>query len=246
MTAKVTKVSNRLEEYRKQEAKFPGLKGAPDKVVLSSLPKDKLYVGKIIVTRGGSATLLSGEVVGWGFDRCKIVEITDTAIKLRTAWGTEFNVSAHYCMYDTTETKERQEFPLLTKFTSKEELTLEEAIQKGLTEIDDSRQSAPLVGRSQSIVVETKETKPDEPKTKLKVRRSGDAKDEFHRKLVDIFSAPKTIAGVAEDLATSYQNIRNALHRIVAISVDGKRFSLVEAKVGNKNGYQLVEINKKD
>jgi len=92
-----------------------------------------IQIDQIYATRGGTAVLSkSGKVVGWGYDRVRIIEKTNTQLVIETPWGTSCSLDTDYPLSETNAVDLRTEFKLITTYVSKQEIPFDDAVAQGI------------------------------------------------------------------------------------------------------------------
>jgi len=90
-----------------------------------------LKVGKVYVTIGGTVNQ-NGTIVGWGYDRVKLLCINNNSLIVKTPWETECTVPIDYDLFETPEDDVFWEFKLVHSFIDKVCIPFNEAIKKGI------------------------------------------------------------------------------------------------------------------
>jgi len=152
---------------------------------------EDIEIDNIYVTRGGIAVLdKSGKTTGWGYDRVKVIKKDTTKVVVQTPWGTECVLNSKYPLFKTGETETRCEFKLVTTYISKQEISFDEALARGICTEDAS------IEVSGGVSSETAYT------------------DKVLRELVKYFSKPRSMGDAAKKFGRSYQNIRYLVEKI--------------------------------
>jgi len=105
-----------------------------------------IKVGQVYVTRGGIAIIdKSNKTVGWGYDRVRVIEKNAAKLIVETPWGTSCILTNNYSLYTTREIEPRIEFKLITNYISKQEISFDDAINRGIcTEKNISSVNSPI------------------------------------------------------------------------------------------------------
>ena len=92
-----------------------------------------IKIGKVYVTRGGTTVIdKAGKIVGWGYDRVRVIKKSATKLVIETPWGTSCILNADYPLSVTKEIEPRIEFKLITNYIVKHEIPFDDAITQGI------------------------------------------------------------------------------------------------------------------
>lgn len=90
-------------------------------------------IGQVYVTHGGTVVVdKSGKTMGWGYDRVKVIRKNSTKLVVETPWGTSCILTNTYPLYLTREVEPRIEFKLITTYISKQEISFDGALERGI------------------------------------------------------------------------------------------------------------------
>lgn len=92
-----------------------------------------IKIGQVYTSRGGIVSITkSGKTVGWGYDRVRVIKKDSTKLLVETPWGTLCILKDDYPLSLTKEVVPRVEFKLITTYISKQEISFDDAIARGI------------------------------------------------------------------------------------------------------------------
>lgn len=103
-----------------------------------------IKVGQVYASRGGTAVIdEKGTIVGWGYDRIKVIAKSKTNLTVETPWGTSCTLKNTYLLSLTAEVIPRKEFNLIITYISKQEMPFDDAVAQHICTDDIVQESFP-------------------------------------------------------------------------------------------------------